>query len=209
MCGRYVITKPVSKTSDLVKTNIKVDDLDNYNAHPSQNLPIIKSYSNGRALESCQWGLTPSWSKKMEKFSPLINARLETLMEKITFKSLIQTSRCIIPADGYYEWKRSEKIKMPFYFTREDKELMYLVGVYQNNQFCIVTREASEKISKIHHREPMVISQAQIPNYLNVKKEAMSILNAIKQPELKFHEVSKDVNNPLNNDQKLINNLNS
>ena len=58
-----------------------------------------------------EWGLTPAWSKKIEKFSPLINARKETLMEKVTFKNLIQTSRCLVLADGYYEWKREEKKK--------------------------------------------------------------------------------------------------
>ena len=89
MCGRYTIRKPISKTADVVKTNIKVEDIENYNAHPTQKLPIIKSYSNGKALELCEWGLVPSWSKKLEKFSPLINARKETLMEKITFKNLI------------------------------------------------------------------------------------------------------------------------
>ena len=85
MCGRYVVTKPVIKTVDLVKTNIKVEDSDNFNAHPSQKLPVIKSYTNGKALELCEWGLVPAWSKKLDKFSPLINARKETLMEKITF----------------------------------------------------------------------------------------------------------------------------
>ena len=100
MCGRYCVRKPVSKTVNLVKTNIKVEDTDNYNAHPSQKLPVIRSYTNGKALELCQFGLIPEWSKKLDKFSPLINARKETLMEKITFKNLIQTSRCIVLADG-------------------------------------------------------------------------------------------------------------
>ena len=105
MCGRYVISKPVSKTIDLVKTNIKVEDSDNFNAHPSQKLPVIKSYTNGKALELCEWGLVPDWSKKLDKFSPLINARKETLMEKVTFKNLIQASRCVVPADGYVSVK--------------------------------------------------------------------------------------------------------
>ena len=118
MCGRFTIRKPVTKTVDIVKTNIKVEDNDNYNAHPTQQLPIIKSYTNGKALELCEWGLVPAWSKKLDKFSPLINARKETLMEKVTFKNLIQTSRCIVPADGYYEWKREDKTKTPYYFTK-------------------------------------------------------------------------------------------
>ena len=208
MCGRYKITKPVSKTIDLVKTNIKVEDNDNYNAHPTQKLPVIKSYTNGKALELCEWGLVPAWSKKLEKFSPLINARKETLMEKVTFKNLIQTSRCLVLVDGYYEWKREEKNKIPYYFTKEDNGLMFLAAIYQDNQFCIITREATEEISKIHHREPLILNQSQINNFLNVKKDAMEVLNYIKPPKLKFYEITKDVNNPANNDLSLINRLN-
>ena len=208
MCGRYKITKPATKTADLVKTNIKVEDSDNYNAHPTQKLPIIKSYTNGKALELCEWGLVPSWSKKLEKFSPLINARKETLMEKITFKNLIQTSRCLVLADGYYEWKREEKNKVPYYFTKENNELMFLAAIHQNNQFCVITREATKEISEIHHREPLILSQGQINNFLNVKKNAMEVLNSIKPPKLKFHEIKKDVNNPTNNNSNLINKLN-
>ena len=208
MCGRYNITKPVTKTVELVKKNIKVDNKDNYNAHPSQKLPIIKSYTNGKTLELCEWGLVPEWSKKLEKFSPLINARKETLMQKVTFKNLIQTSRCLVPANGYYEWKRKEKKKVPYYFTKGDNELMFFAAIYQNNQFCIITRAATEKVSVIHHREPLIINQSQINNYLNIKKNPMDILNSIVPPSLKFYEISKDVNNPINNDPSLINSIN-
>jgi putative SOS response-associated peptidase YedK len=205
MCGRYVITKPVTKTVDLVKTNIKVEDKDNYNAHPTQKLPIIKSYTNGRALENYDWGLIPSWAKDKKDFRPLINARLETLMEKVSFKKLIQTSRCLVLADGYYEWKRENKEKIPYYFSMVDSGLMYFAGIHQNNQFCIITRDATETVKEIHHREPLIINEEQIPNYLDVKKEAMDILRNIKPPKLKFHEVSRDVNKPINNDPSLIN----
>ena len=205
MCGRYKITKPVTKTVDLVKTRIKVEDIDNYNAHPGQKLPIIKSYTNGKALEICEWGLVPGWSKKLDKFSPLINARKETLVEKITFKNLIQNSRCVVPADGYYEWKRESEKKIPYYLSKDDDEIMFFAAIYQNNQFCIITREATEKISTIHHREPMIINQSQINNYLNVKKNAMEVLSSIKPPSLKFHKISKDVNNPMNNDPAITN----
>lgn len=205
MCGRYVVTKPVSKTIDLVKTNIKVEDKDNYNAHPTQKLPIIKSYTNGKALENYSWGLIPSWAKDKKDFRPLINARLETLMEKVSFKKLIQTSRCLIVADGYYEWKKENKAKTPYYFTKTDSSLMFFAGIQQNNQFCIITREATNEVKDIHDREPLIINEEQISNYLNIKKEGMDILRGIKRPELKFHEVNKDVNKPINNDPSLIN----
>ena len=204
MCGRYVITKPVTKTSDLVKTNIKVEDKDNYNAHPAQKLPVIKAYTNGKALENCEWGLVPSWAKDKKDFRPLINARLETLMERVSFKGLIQTSRCLVVADGYYEWKRENKEKTPFYFTKSDSGLMYFAGIYQNNQFCIITREATNNVKDIHHREPLIINEEQISDYLSIKKEGTDVLRSIKPPKLKFHEVSKDVNKPINNDSSLI-----
>ena len=204
MCGRYVVTQPITKTVDLVKTNIKVEDKDNYNAHPTQKLPIIKSYTNGRTLENYDWGLVPSWAKGKKDFRPLINARLETVMEKVSFKKLIQTSRCVVVADGYYEWKRVEKLKTPHYFTRVDNSLMFFAAIHQNNQFCIITREATSKIKEIHHREPLIVNEEQISNYLNIKKEGVSVLQAIRPPDLKFHKVSKNVNNPINNDPSLI-----
>ena len=204
MCGRYVVTKPVTKTVSLVKTNIKAKDEDNYNAHPTQKLPIIKSYTNGKTIEQCNWGMVPFWAQDKKDFRPLINARLETLMEKISFKKLIQTSRCLVIADGYYEWKRDEKKKIPYYFTRTNSSLMFFAAIHQNNQFCIITREATDKTKEIHHREPLILDEEQISNYLDVKKEGTDILKSIKAPELKFYEVSKDVNKPINNDPSLI-----
>ena len=204
MCGRYVVTKPVTKTTGLVKTNIKVEDKDNYNAHPTQKLPIIKSYTNGKTIEQYNWGIVPSWAQDKKDFRPLINARLETLMEKISFKNLIQTSRCIVIADGYYEWKRDGKEKIPYYFIRKNSSLMFFAAIHQNNQFCIITREATNKIKEIHHREPLILDEEQISNYLDIKKEGTDILKSIKAPELKFYEVSKDVNKPINNDPSLI-----
>ena len=94
MCGRYVITNPVSKTKKIVKSAIQVEDNENYNAHPYQKLPVIKKYINGNTLENLTWGIIPSWSKKKD-FKPLTNARLETIDEKISFKKLIKVSRCI------------------------------------------------------------------------------------------------------------------
>ena len=204
MCGRYVVTKPVTKTAEIVKTSIKVEDRDNYNAHPTQKLPIIKSYSNGKTLESYDWGLIPSWAEDKKDFRPLINARLETLTEKVSFKNLIQTSRCLVVADGYYEWKRENKEKTPYYFTKSDSSIIFFAAIHQNNQFCIITREATDEVKEIHHREPLILGEEQISNYLDIKKEGMDILKSIKAPELKFHVVSKDVNKPINNDPSLI-----
>ena len=112
MCGRYVITNSVIKAEKLIKSAIQVENIDNYNAHPSEKLPIIKKYKNGNTLENLKWGLVPNWAKEKD-FQPLINARLETVDEKVSFKRLIKEYRCVLVADGYYEWKRAEKEKFP------------------------------------------------------------------------------------------------
>ena len=203
MCGRYVVTNPVSKTKSLVKTAIKVEDKENYNAHPYQELPVIKKYTNGNALEKLKWGLVPSWSKKKE-FKPLINARLETIDEKVSFKKLIQLTRCVAVADGFYEWKREEKNKIPYYFLREDKKIIYIAGIYENDQFCLVTEEASKNILEIHRRQPVILNEKDINRYLNIELNGSSFLKECKKPNLEFYEISKEVNKPTNNSVSLI-----
>lgn len=203
MCGRYVVTNPVSKTKSLVKTAIKVEDKENYNAHPYQDLPVIKKYTNGNALENLKWGLVPSWSKKKE-FKPLINARLETIDEKVSFKKLIQLTRCVAVADGFYEWKREERNKIPYYFLREDKKIIYIAGIYENDQFCLVTEEASKNILEIHRRQPVILNEKDVNRYLNIELNGSSFLKECKKPNLEFYEISKEVNKPTNNSVSLI-----
>ena len=203
MCGRYVITNPVSKTKKIVKTAIKVEDKENYNAHPYQDLPVIKKYTNGNTLENLKWGIVPSWSKKKE-FKPLINARLETIDEKISFKKLIKLTRCVAVADGFYEWKREDKNKIPHYFLREDKKIMYIAAIYENNQFCLITEEATENVVDVHKRQPVILNENDVNRYLNLELEGSSFLKECKKPKLNFYEISKDVNKPTNNSISLI-----
>tara|TARA_Y100000590_G_scaffold68481_1_gene74639 strand:+ start:185 stop:811 length:627 start_codon:yes stop_codon:yes gene_type:complete len=203
MCGRYVITNSVSKTKKIVKSAIKVEDNENYNAHPYQNLPVIKRYTNGNTLENLKWGIIPSWSKKKE-FKPLINARLETIDEKVTFQKLIKLTRCVAVADGFYEWKRNEKNKIPHYFLREDKKIMYIAAIYEKSEFCLITEQASRNINDIHQRQPVILNEKDVNRYLNLELDGSSFLKECKKPNLEFYEVSKDVNKPTNNSISLI-----
>ncbi len=169
MCGRYVVTNAVHKTRGIVKSAIAVSDTDNFNANPQQKLPVIKSYTNGKTIESLQWGLTHSWDKE-KKIKPLINARLETLKEKISFKNLIN-NRCLVVADGYYEWKREKIGKQPYYFTRFDNKAMYFAGIYKNHQFIIITMQGDSNAIDVHHRQPVIINEKDLNNYFNLKKK--------------------------------------
>jgi len=207
MCGRFVVTNPVSKTKSIVKTAIKVEDTENYNAHPYQQLPVIKKYTNGNTLELMKWGIIPTWAKQKD-FKPLINARLETIDEKISFKKHIKLHRCIAVADGFYEWKREGKIKTPFYFLRDDKKMMFIAGIFEDNQFCLITEQAAENVNEIHHRQPVILNEKDINNYLNLQIDGSNFLKDSKKPKLEFYEISKDVNKPTNNNISLIQKIN-
>ena len=203
MCGRYVVNNPVSKTSKLVKSAIQVEDIENYNAHPYQKLPVIKKYKNGNTLENLKWGLIPSWAKNKD-FKALINARLETIDEKVSFKKLIKLNRCVVVADGFYEWKRNEKEKIPHYFLRKDKKTIFFAGIYENDEFCLITEEAKENVKEIHHRQPVIINETDINRYLNLELQGSTFLKECNKTDLTFYEVSKDVNKPTNNSASLI-----
>ena len=207
MCGRYVVTNPVAKTKSIVKTAIKVEDTENYNAHPYQDLPVIKKYTNGNTLELLKWGIVPSWSKQKD-FKPLINARLETIDEKISFKKHIKLHRCVVVADGFYEWKREDKKKTPFYFLRDDKKMMFIAGIFENSQFCLITEQATENINEIHHRQPVILNEKDINNYLNLQIDGSNFLKNASKSKLEFYEISKDVNKPTNNNISLIQKIN-
>ena len=209
MCGRFAQTNIIKATSDIVKTVIgKVDSIDNFNISPGQEAAVIKKYSNGRALELGSWSIFPSWAKDKEGFRPLHNTRLESLI-KPYFKRLISTNRLLVPCSYFYEWTKSEENKkIPYCFKlKDDNELMYFAGVFENNQFSIITREAYGDNSKIHHRQPLIINKSKINDYLNLKNNAQEILQSIKPPELNFYQIGLEINNPKNNFKELINPL--
>ena len=206
MCGRYSVQKKTLLVANgLVKKNINVDlEQDNFNCAPGGKYPCIKSATNGKYLEMTVFGILPSWAKP--DFRRLHNARLEGIETKVSFKKLIVNSRAVIPITGFYEWAKQNEKKVPHYFTRTDDQDIFLAGIHDNGQFTIITREAaSEENLKIHHRQPVVISKSQINNYFNLNNNAVEFLNSVKAPELKFHPVATDVNNPSKNDATLIN----
>ena len=206
MCGRYVINDPISKTDKLVKSVINVKKINNFNAHPFQNLPVIKRYADGNTLENLNWGIFPSWAEK-KYFKPLINARLETIDEKVSFKKLIQTTRCIVIADGFYEWKREKNNKIPNYIYRKDKTVLYFAGIYDEKQFCLITESASTNFLNIHHRQPVALNEEDIDNYLNLDNDGSNLLKKRNKIEFAFHEVTKNVNKTSNNDISLLQKL--
>ena len=178
MCGRYAVKKStLLVTNNLVKKNINVDlDQDNFNCSPGGKYPVVKSATNGKYLEMTTWGIRPSWAK--DDFKSLHNARLEGIETKISFKKLILNSRAIIPCSGYYEWKKTENKKIPYYFTRTDDQDIFLAGIHENGQFTVITREANEQNREIHNRQPVIIKKSQINHKNSTQTLKKMSLNA-------------------------------
>ena len=205
MCGRFAQTNIIKATSDVVKTVIgKVDNIDNFNISPGQEAAVIKKYSNGRALELAKFSIFPSWAKDKEGFSPLHNTRIESLI-KPYFKRLITENRLLVPCSHFYEWSTSEdNKKVPYCFKYKDNELMYFAGIFEKDQFSIITIESK---NKVHHRQPLIINKSKINDYLNLKNNASEVLRSIRPPELDYYQIGPEINNPKNNYKELINPL--
>ena len=117
---------------------------------------------------------------------------------------MIKESRCVAVADGFYEWKRQGKEKTPHYFFREDLKPIFFAGIFQQDQFCLITEEANQNIKEIHLRQPVILNQTDINRYLNLELQGSSFLNERIRTKLNFYVVSKDVNKPANNNFSLI-----
>ena len=122
MCGRYTLTKPKKSIESHFQATLRMEEYrERYNIAPTQVLPVVVSPHDEREIEVMRWGLIPSWAKDTQ--SPLINARAETIHEKPSFRSSFKTRRCLVPADGFYEWTKGENGKVPYRIYLEGEGL--------------------------------------------------------------------------------------
>ena len=214
MCGRYTITKKKSNIEEVLESAFDDDYIENYNAAPTNKLPVITN-KNLDEIKLLQWGLIPYWSKDAKIAGKLINARLETVFEKPSFKQIIKNKRCAIIADGYYEWTRQKSSKQPYYIYFEDHRSFMFGGIWNSwqsnegisiNTFSIITKEAKGKVSKIHDRMPVILNQELKNSWLSElnKNQINEIANNNLNDDLTYHAVSKSVNSTRNNYKELI-----
>jgi putative SOS response-associated peptidase YedK len=186
--------------------------LRNFNVAPTTAVPVLVTRNGAVEIEIMQWGLVPSWSTDPRVGAKMINARAETLTEKVSFKNLVRSHRCIIPMSGFYEWHReSERPKVPFYVTRSDHKLLLAAGLWttsaavDNGYTCaMVTRESGDDLAMIHHRSPAHFSAELMCEWMNSEMDVGELCDESVQPRLSFHEVSTDVNSVRNNRPDLI-----
>jgi putative SOS response-associated peptidase YedK len=184
-----------------------------YNVAPSQEVPVIVRNEGRNELKSMRWGLVPSWAQDTAMGQRMINARAETLLEKPSFKQLVATRRCLVPADGFYEWRREGNRKVPMWIRLKSREPFAFPGLWdswldrdtgsQLYTFTIITTRANALLRRIHDRMPVIYDAAMGRQWLERPFGARAMdLDLVLQPlpseRMEAHEVSMLVNSPEN-----------
>ena len=167
MCGRFAQVIKYDQLQKLEKelrlTQLSDQVIQNFNVAPTQTVMAIVSQDAGRYPGFFRWGLVPSWSRELPKFA-LINVRAETITEKPSFRGGLQRRRCLVPANGFYEWRKSDK--QPFFIRAALEDLIYMAAIYDvwngpDGSYIpslgIITTAASEKTRSIHDRVPVML----------------------------------------------------
>nr|WP_154957414.1 SOS response-associated peptidase [Paenibacillus xylanexedens] len=223
MCGRFTITDPLDAIMDRYYASI-ADGFDykpNYNAAPMQYIPTIIGSKDGNRLGALRWGLVPSWAKDDKIGNKMINARAETLTEKTSFKRLISSKRCIIPTNGFYEWRKEGTEKQPMRILMKDDRLFSLAGLYDTwtdpdgnklSTCTIITTEPNSLMEDIHNRMPVILRSEDEAEWLGRDNEDVHSLLALLKPyqasDMRAYEVPKEVGNVRNNNEELLKEVN-
>jgi putative SOS response-associated peptidase YedK len=215
MCGRYAITSPPEAIARLFALGGPLLNLrPRYNAAPGQDLPIIRRQAKGeRELTLARWGLIPSWSKGPDSRFPMINARSDTVASKPAYRGPFRHKRCLVPADGYFEWQTTDHGKQPYYIS-DKRGLMAFAGLWdcwlspegdEVVSFTIIVTDAISAVSHIHPRMPVILPPEKFAPWLGetddsaAVREVEALLAGPKEAlPVQFWPVSRDVNRPTN-----------
>ena len=219
MCGRFIGYRQLDELQQFFPIDrANCDVTANFNVAPTQEILAIYTYEGENWLDRFHWGLVPFWAKDPSIGNRMINARAETIDEKPSFKNAFKKRRCLIIADGFYEWKGTKGQKQPMLITLPDKKPFAFAGLweiwYKNKQgpayrsCTIITTEASASIREIHHRMPVILKPEVYKDWLNPqyqnKENLKHILAVERLTELTSYPVSKQVNSARNNDLSLL-----
>ncbi len=199
MCGRYSLTKKEMRIiSKLPPGELQLWLKARFNIAPTQEVPVIVLEGGRLVPRELSWGLRPVWSKH-----PLINAQAESLAQKPTFRAAFQQHRCLVPADGFYEWRKTDKT--PFRFTRPDNEPFCFAGFYDDAPaFAIITTAASALVQPVHHRMPFILAPSQYDDWLTDTAKAAAMIQAPSEVELRSYAVTPHVNRFANDDPRCL-----
>ena len=218
MCGRYSITTAPEALRQLFGVEFGLNLQARYNLAPMQAAPVIQIGEDGagRVLTMMRWGLVPSWAKDADGGARIINARSETVREKPSFRAAFQRRRCLVPADGFYEWKTKAGVKQPYRITASDQATFAFAGLWEMwegvgegsalQTFSILTTEATSSIAHIHHRMPVMLFQPSAWSQWmeGTAEEAFALARPSEPEAVTSYPVDRRVGNVRNDDASLI-----
>ena len=221
MCGRYTQTQ----TPERVATQFDLSEVPElsprYNIAPTQGIPIVRETAAGRDLQMVHWGLIPSWAKDPKMGARMINARAETAAEKPSFRTAMRRRRCLVVADGFYEWQRTAKGKQPFFFYVPDAEggrsPIAFAGLWETWESAegevipsatILTTAANDRVQTVHDRMPVILPAEHYARWLDPDCQQSAKVTDLLQPfpadQMATFAVSTAVNNPRQDQPELL-----
>jgi putative SOS response-associated peptidase YedK len=221
MCGRYSQRQP----AEVIAKAFEVDNVPalepRYNVAPTQSVPTVlqPSVSKNRQFKMMHWGLIPKWAKDSKIGSKLINARAETVAEKPAFKSAFRKRRCLVLADGFYEWQQQDnkKQKQPYYFFLKDGQPFAFAGLWEQwedasgeviDSCTLLTTDANELMRPVHNRMPVILNPKDYERWLDSELKEPEQLQPLLRPystqEMLTYPVSTVVNKPSNDNTECI-----
>ena len=215
MCGRYSLTTAPEALRRLFDFDTTPNLQPRYNIAPTQSAPVVRTAANGgRELAMLRWGLIPSWAKEASIGNKMINARSETVAEKPSFRSAFRHRRCLVPADGFYEWRREGEIKQPYRIGMKGGAAFAFAGLWESwdgtdddaavETFTILTTEANRRLGPIHARMPVILAPDAYDAWLDAESgsrdDALGLLRPFAEAPMAFYRVSTRVNSPRNDD---------
>ena len=222
MCGRSSLTKTEKELEERFGVTFYSDELEqynplpNYNVAPSHRMPVVTNEDLNH-FRAFRWGLIPFWAKDKKIGYKMINARIETLFEKSTFKQAVTKRRCLVPADGFYEWKKTADGKQPYRIQTTDQEIFSMAGLWERWKdpadgqmifsFSVITQEPNELMKDIHNRMPAILTPEQEALWLSddlSPTELVDMIEPYPSENMKAYPVSTRVGNVRNNDEGLV-----
>jgi putative SOS response-associated peptidase YedK len=217
MCGRYTVRRNDVPAQVLREWNLQLPfeefaDHPRFNVAPSQRMPIVRLSADGTPeISLAKWGLIPSWSKEKPKVQP-INARCETVATSGMFRQAFQHGRCLVPADGFYEWKGAKPPKQPYFIRMKDDGAFAFAGLWERwkppngepvDTYTIITTEPNELMATIHNRMPVILRDGDYKKWLG-RDAPTDLLRPFDASAMEAFPVSSKVNSPRNDAPELV-----
>lgn len=217
MCGRFTLSQPATAIASTFQLSTIPELAPRYNIAPTQPIATILSAGDRRQFQMLRWGLIPSWAKDLTIGAKLINARAETVAEKPAFRSAFRHRRCLVIADGFYEWQLQKGKKQPFYFRLQDGQPFAFAGLWETWQApdgekidscTLLTTTANSLLRSVHDRMPVILKPEDYDRWLDPQiqksEQLQPLLQSYSSEAMTAYPVSTKVNNPTNDSPECI-----